>query len=271
MAWIEVHQELRQHPKILRLAARLATEPATATGYIVNLWLWAAAYAQDGNLSDLTGSEIAVACDYRGPDTDAFLKALIHDGKRGLIDVRGDRKTIHDWKKHGLKLLLSDRDRVRKHRELKALEEDAKRYRAVTVTATIPNLTIPNPTTEEVARHVVEFWNRIAEEMGLAKVIATPPKRKAGIIARAQESAFNLQAIVDEIRASPFLRGDNDRGWKADFDFIFCSPNNYLKILEGKYRHGERQQRHTGPGRETITLGKVHELTSKARDLSHNR
>lgn len=31
------------------------------------------------------------------------------------------------------------------------------------------------------------------------------------------------------------MQGDNQRGWRVDFDFVFCSAINYLKIMEGKY------------------------------------
>jgi len=32
------------------------------------------------------------------------------------------------------------------------------------------------------------------------------------------------------------LLGTNNKDWKADFDWVFCSPNNWLKIVEGKYK-----------------------------------
>ena len=54
--------------------------------------------------------------------------------------------------------------------------------------------------------------------------------------ARLKESDFSFDKIVSEIAVSDFLRGST--GWKVDFDFVFCSANNYLKILEGKYRNG---------------------------------
>jgi hypothetical protein len=34
--------------------------------------------------------------------------------------------------------------------------------------------------------------------------------------------------------SSPFLRGENDKGWRADFDWVL-NPNNLAKIVEGKY------------------------------------
>lgn len=44
-----------------------------------------------------------------------------------------------------------------------------------------------------------------------------------------------LQEVFDKCEASHFMRGDNKRGWKADFDWIFANSINWVKILEGKY------------------------------------
>lgn len=82
-------------------------------------------------------------------------------------------------------------------------------------------------------------WNEFANEVGLSKVTALSKSRKAGIRQRLREEAFDFEEVKKRIRGSPFLRGDNDRGWRADFDFVFGSPNNYLKILEGKYDQTE--------------------------------
>lgn len=43
------------------------------------------------------------------------------------------------------------------------------------------------------------------------------------------------------ILASQFLTGDNDRGWRADFDWI-VNQNNYLKVVEGKYENRSREK-----------------------------
>ena len=44
-------------------------------------------------------------------------------------------------------------------------------------------------------------------------------------------------ATVAEI---PFLNGENDRGWKADFDWLL-KETNMLKVLEGKYSSGKQK------------------------------
>lgn len=83
---------------------------------------------------------------------------------------------------------------------------------------------------------IYEGWNLFADLNGLSKIVALSNKRKTCVRQRLKESLFNLPKILAEISASDFLKGST--GWKCDFDFVFCSANNYLKILEGKYRNG---------------------------------
>lgn len=47
-----------------------------------------------------------------------------------------------------------------------------------------------------------------------------------------------VQEIFDRCNSSRFLKGDNNRGWKADFDWI-SNKTNWVKILEGKYDNKE--------------------------------
>ena len=44
-----------------------------------------------------------------------------------------------------------------------------------------------------------------------------------------------LQAVLQKMQDSAFMRGDSNRGWKADFDWLIDNDKNWLKVLEGKY------------------------------------
>jgi len=96
---------------------------------------------------------------------------------------------------------------------------------------------INNETKEHTRNEVQERWNSFAMEHGLSTVIKLSEKRRSAVVARLLEDEFDLDRIFAEIKISDFLRGSNGT-WKVDFDFVFCSANNYLKILEGKYRNG---------------------------------
>jgi len=41
-----------------------------------------------------------------------------------------------------------------------------------------------------------------------------------------------IEEVFKKIPQIPFLTGDNDRGWRADFEYAM-RPEKFLKILEG--------------------------------------
>jgi hypothetical protein len=89
MAWIELHQNLLRHPKLIRLAAGLGVKKQFALWHLLSLWLWALDYADNGDLSAFGSPEIAVAAEWSG-DPDVLLSAL--QKARWLDDLM-----LHDW------------------------------------------------------------------------------------------------------------------------------------------------------------------------------
>lgn len=65
MAWIEAHQELSNHRKIIRLKNLLKIPKTEAIGTIMMLWWWSVDNAPSGDLSNITADELAEIVDYR--------------------------------------------------------------------------------------------------------------------------------------------------------------------------------------------------------------
>ena len=87
----------------------------------------------------------------------------------------------------------------------------------------------------EQIKEVLEYWNRFDE---FPKVTKLTNVRKSHIKNRIEE--HNLESCKKAIvncNNSHFLTGDNNRNWKANFDWVFGSPNNFVKVLEGNYNH----------------------------------
>jgi hypothetical protein len=130
-----------------------------------------------------------------------------------------------------------------------------------------PTPSTPDRSLREGAEIVAFFKRWSAEKLGTLRVIT--PKRRAAAHARLVEHGSGcLQAIIDEVLASPGLRGHNDREWKADVDWVL-NPNNAAKVLEGKYRRwgaGKRpltpQERAEAQRRAELAVG-GHDPTAK--------
>ena len=83
---------------------------------------------------------------------------------------------------------------------------------------------------------VLEGWNEIAQAKGLPVVRKLTEARKRQLKARLREwpDLQDWQAALRTIASTPFLCGDNPRGWRADFDFLL-QPKSFTKLVEGAY------------------------------------
>lgn len=81
----------------------------------------------------------------------------------------------------------------------------------------------------------VDAWNVFAPTCKLATVEAISESRKKKFKTRIQEESFDFLKILEKIKCSPHLKGDNNGGWKVTFDWIFENDKNYVKIIEGNY------------------------------------
>jgi len=83
---------------------------------------------------------------------------------------------------------------------------------------------------------ILEYWNTLAERHGLSRIAKLTPSRKQRLKARIKEfpEIESWATAFKNIERSAFLRGDNDRGWKANFDFLL-QPGSFVKLIEGVY------------------------------------
>lgn len=119
MAWMELHEQTYDHPKVRRLAHLIAEPEVTVKGIIMNLWLFSLKFAQDGDLTKHEQDLPHYLQTPPGRDYD-IVKAMV---ETGWLDRVEGKLRVHDWDKMGVRLLFNQRERVAKHRERKSLEE----------------------------------------------------------------------------------------------------------------------------------------------------
>ena len=66
MAWLQVHQTLKDHRKLFDAADQLEVEPPHMMGLLVSFWLWALDNAPTGSLVDITPRMISRAAQWDG-------------------------------------------------------------------------------------------------------------------------------------------------------------------------------------------------------------
>lgn len=100
-------------------------------------------------------------------------------------------------------------------------------------------------------KEVAEAWNNL-QSLGINRVskMITTCTRYKSLSARIREHGKDkvLEAI-ENIKASNFLQGMNDKGWVITFDW-FVKPNNFVKVLDGNYSNRvTREQEKKGDDR----------------------
>jgi len=101
----------------------------------------------------------------------------------------------------------------------------------------------PPPVPRDLLDDAVAIWNSICGQRN-GMVIRLSDARRTLLKARMRDmpEPGAWPAYCRRIAASSFLSGDNDRKWRADFDWVL-KASTCLRILEGKYddRPGDRR------------------------------
>ena len=110
---------------------------------------------------------------------------------------------------------------------------------------------LPESKTSEVntnsdINEIVEFYNSTCDICNMSKCMKLSEKRKSMIKARLRESGKDcIFEVITIASQSDFLNGNNDRGWKADIEFIM-NPNKFISIYEGKYNNSSNNGSNNG-------------------------
>jgi hypothetical protein len=97
----------------------------------------------------------------------------------------------------------------------------------------------PAEVTADTLNDMAAAWNDMAREHGLGQVSEVTAKRATMLRARINERwkadpVGKWGAYLKAIAASPFLRGENQRGWRANFDWAI-RPDSPVRVAEGRY------------------------------------
>lgn len=82
--------------------------------------------------------------------------------------------------------------------------------------------------------HIVEAWNDLANRYGFSKAKLTPERQRKLKTRIRHCTADDFTEAISAFDRSSFLRGENDRGWKPNLDWLL-EPKNFTKVQEGAY------------------------------------
>lgn len=81
---------------------------------------------------------------------------------------------------------------------------------------------------------VRELYNSLCGSLPHCRKITPARRRAVDKLTRAGYTTDDIAEVFRRANGSAFCCGKNDRGWRADFDWL-ANENNMTKVLEGKY------------------------------------
>jgi len=121
---------------------------------------------------------------------------------------------------------------------------------------------------KEKYNSIQKKWNDFANKNDLPKIRELSKTRIGKINARLKEKDFDLDLLFKNIEEQPFLLGENKQGWTIDFDWVF-QKNNYLKIMEMKYKNRKKKMMNKIEYYEFCTI--IKRLEVEYSDLDETR
>lgn len=93
-------------------------------------------------------------------------------------------------------------------------------------------------------QEIVDMYNETC--VSFPQVVAISENRKKAIKARLNSySTDQIKTVFEKAEASDFLKGKNDRNWRANFDWLM-KDSNITKVLEGNYDNRAKENPNNG-------------------------
>jgi len=272
--WIPIRVDLPDCPKVLRLAQALEKPPDEVVGQLIRFWAWAQQHTDSGVLEGISVQLAAL-----GAKVPERLLSVMQNVGWLEVTKNGLRiPDFEQWFSGAAKRRLQSSRRVKRFRNAAALQRcnanvTQQRYKSVTIgeerrgedsiynippnggsrlgsrrppaegtpdsdSNTEKSQTRDSPALVQVIERLTAAWNALE---GIPKIRGWSEKRRRALRVRLQDPTWldDAMRVIKLIPQTPFLRGENKTGWRANIDWLL-KPDSVIKALEGQYE-GEQQ------------------------------
>ena len=141
------------------------------------------------------------------------------------------KKAVESGRRGGkAKALASARKKPEQTLQQKSTKPLAKSYTTTTTTT--------KKDIEDLFSFIQTYFKKI--DLPVPESLTQAREKKLKNILEKCETSEEFKRVVEKINNSPFLLGNNDRGWKVNFDW-FLNINNFIKIKENSYSKPSQQ------------------------------
>lgn len=92
------------------------------------------------------------------------------------------------------------------------------------------------PSFNKQSEDILKLYNDNCTNLPKARQLSVKRHKQISLLFRRGYSLEDFQKVFENAQNSRFLCGENDRNWKANFDWLIIE-NNFLKALEGYYEN----------------------------------
>lgn len=240
------------HPKVKRLIRVAGHEGFYG---LIRLFSMAGKLCSDGVFNGCTKEDLDDFADWRGEGSlvEHLLEVKFLIANKGLFK-------INDWKEHQpwLAGAKARSEKAKKAAEARWSQSDTpeednlddsassmlgaydEQGESITERNAGSNAPSPSPSPSPIPipspipyQSIVDHYNEFCPS--LPKATRLTDKRRGSLNALINEfGEEGVKKAFEKVESCPHLVGKNDRGWKADFDWLI-NKNNLLKVIEGRY------------------------------------
>ena len=144
-----------------------------------------------------------------------------------LTDISALKSNINEWFRRIVNQMVNNKEDVNENKSI-------NKNNTKTTDSTPPEEEKASKTSIDF-EGVIGLFHRCCP--GFPKVTKLTESRKGKIRVRLGEMGGMevAEAVFGKMAASKFLKGYNDRGWKATFDWVMENDKNWVKVIEGQY------------------------------------
>lgn len=233
MARINIEDKWWTDPRRYQLAERLKNL-RLADGLMVEVWALAQRFW--GNHR----AKVPLIVFQQIPDFELLFECDLAIKHGGNVYVRGT-KEFHEWYA-SLKESASKGGKSKGNQPKRIASERQADRKSPTPTPT-PTLTltlINKEEREETPHPLARVWKENKGALPDIKAWNKDRQKKSDQRWSEKPDFEYWTEVVKKLSASKFCTGGNDRGWRADFDFLL-QPNTHVRAIEGRYDNNTKR------------------------------
>lgn len=246
MDWYRTDADVVRHPHFLLFVRKLKMSKPAAFGHLQFMWACVAEHAETGHLGDTPNEVIEEWAEWPVDRAGEFVSALRSSGwltpenvvagwperhaaifKARENAAKTSKKQSEAFERPSRSLLEAESKPVES--KVEAFEKPSKPTLQYSTTEEDDVISADYDESPEALRSA---WNTLAERLGLVTAEKLSPKRRTAAKARIAEGLLaRWSEFAAALEASRFHRGENDRGWRANFDWL-CRPEKWSALIE---------------------------------------